>query len=82
VAEQLRRPHARAARELQHVAGRPERVERRLQLPSADGARDHAVEVLGRAGAVVGDLLGEELVAVVCGSHAGNLRAGVERRLG
>jgi len=59
----------RAAGQLERVAGRPERVERGLQLAAADGPLDYAVEVLGCAGALVRDLLRQQRLDLVRRSH-------------
>jgi hypothetical protein len=83
VAEQLLGPSARAAGELEHVARRPEGLERRLELGSS-GRREGVVAVLGGDGSVVGDLLGQqplEPVVVVDRSHGVRGRR-VHRRQG
>jgi hypothetical protein len=61
VTEQLRRPGARTAGELQDAALRPERVERVSQLVAA-GKIEALVKVIRGEGTVVGTLLGQELV--------------------
>jgi hypothetical protein len=59
VAQQLRRPPARSARQLEHVAGRAELLQRWRQFGPPDRSGNDFVEVLGRASAVIGDLLGK-----------------------
>ena len=66
--QQLPRPGARAARELEHITARAEAIKRRRQLSLRDRKRvggqavGRALHVLRSPRAVVRDLLGEQRV--------------------
>ena len=57
-------PHARPAGQLQHAAGRPEVVQRRVQFIAA-GKIQALIQVVRGAGRVVGGLLGEDPVELL-----------------
>ncbi|HET9900251.1 MAG TPA: hypothetical protein VFR46_04180 [Actinomycetes bacterium] len=60
--QQLRRPRAWTAGQLEHIANCSKLLDRRVQLPLGTDPRDDTVEVVVCTGAVVGDLLVQQLI--------------------